>query len=88
MKLIVKKDKRSIKEMVRILETMKERSDIGKVVYNEPVEVVLEEFVVVSFATWVDKLGDLNDSPNTRFVTVEEHEENCDKLISELEAFL
>ncbi len=101
MLIVIEYSQSQVKEIKKVVLELKASPKVGLINYTVPVCLVKakhlkvqeelglepEDYVVlIDFAVWSPKLGDKNDSPGAREITVEEHNTNCDKLISELEA--
>jgi hypothetical protein len=99
MLIVIEYSQSQVKEIKDMVGTLKASPKVGLINYTVPVCLVKakhlkvqeelglepEDYVVlIDFAVWSPELGDKNDSPGAWEITVEEHNTNCEKIISEL----
>jgi hypothetical protein len=99
--IVFENNKEIIEDSIKMIEQMKTIQDKGRInnvgrvkvnlAKNVKIENMLDvdpetEVVVIDFAVWNPDPLAINDSPRSRPTTIEEHNENCDKLIKELKS--
>jgi hypothetical protein len=99
MLIVFKWEEKAIQESIDIIRSMKSVPNLGLINYTLPVGIIKAKHlivnkslkfdpdtsvVVVDLSVYAPALGDKNDS-GAKLISVEEHNNNCNKIIMELE---